>query len=149
MSVLSLLRVLHFLISVGPQSPFTLPFGSVSYLAVGGDRTFASTVYQLSSDLQQQQQISLSNQIMRLAATQDGQWLVVCYTNDSCSALNGSDLSVTNRAVSNALPGIEASDKISVFTAHFNGGESFYTVIMLIVSIFVNMGLLVAQYQDH
>ena len=149
MSVLSLLRVLHFLISVGPQSPFTLPFGSVSYLAVGGDKTFASTVYQLSSDLQQQQQISLSNQIMRLAATQDGQWLVVCYTNDSCSALNGSDLSITDRAVSNALPGIEASDKISVFTAHFNGGESFYTVIMLIVSIFVNMGLLVAQYQDH
>ena len=70
----------------------------------------------------------------------------MCYTNDSCSALNGSDLSVTNRAVCNALPGIEASDKISVFTAHFNGGESFYIVIMLIVSIFVNMGLLVAQY---
>ena len=76
MSVLSLLQVLHFYISVGPQSLFTFPSDSVSYLAVGGDRMFASTVYQLSSDLQQQQQILLSNQIMRLAATQDGQWLV-------------------------------------------------------------------------
>ena len=130
MSVLSLLLIVHLLTSVGAQSPsFTLS-GSVSYLAVGGDKVFASTsstVYQLSSDLQQVQQISLSNQILRLAATQDGQWLVVCYTNGSCSALNGSDVSVTNRAVSNVLPGIEASDKIAVFTASVSGGESFYT----------------------
>ena len=105
------------LVNIGAQSPsFTLS-GSVSSLAVGGDKVFASTssnVYQLSSDLQQQQQISLSNQILRLAATQDGQWLVVCYTNGSCSALNGSDLSVTNRAISNVLPSVEASDKICV-----------------------------------
>ena len=130
MSVLSLLLILHLLISVGAQSSsFTLS-GSASSLTVGGDRVFASTgstVYQLSSDLQQQQQTSLSNQILRLAATQDGQWLVVCYTNGSCSALNGSDLSVINRAVSNVLPGVEASDKIAVFTARFNVGESFYT----------------------
>ena len=130
MSVLSLLLILHLLINVGAQSPsFTLS-GSVSSLAVGGDKVFASTsstVYQLSSDLQQVQHISLSNQILRLAATQDGQWLVVCYTNDSCSALNGSDLSVTNRAVDNVLPGVEASDEIVVFTAPVNGGESFYT----------------------
>ena len=64
---------------------------------------------------------------MRLAATQDGQWLVVCYTNDSCSALNGSDLSVTNRAISNVLPGVGTNDKIVVFTALVSGGESFYT----------------------
>ena len=131
MSVLSLLLILHLLISVGAQSPsFTIPSGSVSSLAVGGDKVFASTsstVYQLSSDLQQVQQISLSSQILRLAATQDGQWLVVCYTNDSCSALNGSDVSATNRAVDNVLPGIEASDKITVFTAPVSGGESFYT----------------------
>ena len=136
MSVLSLLLILHLLISVGAQSPsFTLSgyyyySGIVSSLAVGGDRVFASTgsiVYQLSSDLQQQQQTSLSNQIVRLAATQDGQWLVVCYTNGSCSALNGSDLSVINRTVSNVLPDVEASDKIAVFTAPVSGGESFYT----------------------
>ena len=130
MRVLSLLLILHWLISVGAQSSsFTLS-GSVSSLAVGGDRVFASTgstVYQLSSDLQQQQQTSLFNQILRLAATQDGQWLVVCYTSGSCSALNGSDLSVTNRAISNVLPGVEASDKIAVFTAPVNGGECFYT----------------------
>ena len=130
MSVLSLLLILHLLTSVGAQSPsFTLS-GSVSSLAVGGDKVFASTsstVYQLSSDLQQVQQISLSNQILRLAATQDGQWLVVCYTNDSCSAINGSDVSITNRAVDNVLPGVEASDEIVVFTVPVNGGESFYT----------------------
>ena len=132
MSVPSHLLILHLLINVGAQSPsFTLS-GSVSSLAVGGDKVFASTssiVYQLSSDLQQQQQqqISLSNQILRLAATQDGQWLVVCYTNYSCSALNGSDVSVTNRAVSNVLPGVGANDKITVFTAPVIGGESFYT----------------------
>ena len=80
--VISLLLILHLLISVGAQSPFFTLSGSVSSLAVGGDGVFASTgnnVYQLSSDLQQQQQTSLSNQILRLAATQDGQWLVVCY----------------------------------------------------------------------
>ena len=130
MRVLSLLLILHLLISVVTQSPsFTLS-GSVSSLAVGGDRVFASTgstVYQLSSDLQQQQQTSLSNQIVRLAATQDGQWLVVCYTNGSCSALNGSDLSVTNRAISNVLPGVEANDRIAVFTALVSEEESFYT----------------------
>ena len=130
MSVLSLLLILHLLISVGAQSSsFTLS-GSISSLTVGGDRVFASTgstVYQLSSDLQQQQQTSLSNQILRLAATQDGQWLVVCYTNGSCSALNGSDLSVINRAVSNVLPGVQASDKIAVFTVPVIGGKSFYT----------------------
>ena len=131
MSVPSLLLILHLLTSVGAQSPsFTLLTGSVSSLAVGGDKVFASTsstLYQLSSDLQQVQQISLSNQILRLAATQDGQWLVVCYTDGSCLALNGSDLSVTNRVVSNVLPGVEANDKIVVFTAPINGGESFYT----------------------
>ena len=130
MSAPSHLLILHLLINVGAQSPsFTLS-GSVSSLAVGGDKVFASTsstVYQLSSDLQQVQQISLSNQILRLAATQDGQWLVVCYTNYSCSALNGSDVGVTNRAVSNVLPGVGASDKIAVFTAPVIGGESFYT----------------------
>ena len=130
MRVLSLLLILHLLISVVTQYPsFTLS-DSVSYLAIGGDRVFASTgstVYQLSSDLQQQQQTSLSNQILRLAATQDGQWLVVCYTNGSCSALNGSDLSVINRAVSYVPPGFQASDKIAVFTVPVIGGESFYT----------------------
>ena len=130
MSVLSHLLILHLLISVGAQSPsFTLS-GSVSSLAVGGDRVFASTgstVYQLSSDLQQQQQTFLFNQIVRLAATQDGQWLVVCYNNGYCSALNGSDLSVTNRAVSNVLPNVEANDRIAVFTVLVSGGESFYT----------------------
>ena len=129
MSVLSLLLILHLLTSVEAQSPFTLS-GSVSSLAVGGDKVFASTsstLYQLSSDLQQVQQISLSNQILRLAATQDSQWLVVCYTIGSCSAINGSDVSVTNRVVSNVLPGVEASDEIVVFTAPINGGESFYT----------------------
>ena len=130
MRVLSLLLILHLLISVEAQSSsFTLS-GSVSSLAVGGDKVFASTgstVYQLSSDLQQQQQTSLSNQIVRLAATQDGQWLVVCYTNGSCSALNGSDLTVINRAVSYVLPGVEANDRIAVFTAPVSGGESFYT----------------------
>ena len=127
--VVSLLLLLH-LLGVVTQSPsFTLS-GSVSYLAVGGDKVFASTgstVYQLSSDLQQEQRTSLSNQILRLAATQDGQWLVVCYINSSCSALNGSDLSVTNRVVSNVLPDVEASDEIVVFTAPVNGGETFYT----------------------
>ena len=130
MSVLSILLILYLLINVGAQSPsFTLS-GSVSSLAVGGDKVFASTsstVYQLSSDLQQVQQISLSNQILKLAATQDGQWLVVCYINSSCSTLNGSDVSITNRAVSNVLPGVGANDKIVVFTAPVNGGESFYT----------------------
>ena len=130
MRVLSLLLILHLLISVVTQYPsFTLS-GSVSSLAVGGDRVFASTgstVYQLSSDLQQQQQTSLTNQIVRLAATQDGQWLVVCYTNGSCSALNRSDLNVINRAISNVLPGVEANNKIAVFTAPVSGGESFYT----------------------
>ena len=80
MSVLSLLLILHLLISVGAQSPsFTLS-GSVSSLAVGGDKVFASTsstVYQLSSDLQQVQHISLSNQILRLATTQDKQKLLL------------------------------------------------------------------------
>ena len=130
MSVLSLLLILHLLISVGAQSPsFTLS-DSVSSLAVGGDRVFASTgstVFQLSSDLQQHQQIPLCNDIVRLAATQDGQWLVVCCTDGSCSALNGSDLSVTNRAVSNVFPGVGTNDKIVVFTAPVSGGESFYT----------------------
>ena len=44
--------------------------------------------------------------------------LMLCY---------GSDLSVTNRAVSNVLPGVEVSDKIAVFTAPVSEGESFYT----------------------
>ena len=130
MSVPSLLLILHLLINVGAQSPsFTLS-GSVSSLAVGGDKVFASTsstVYQLSSDLQQVQQISLSNQILRLAATQDGQWLVVCDSGGSCSALNGSDVSVTNKAVPNVLPSVEANDEIVVFTVPVNEGESFYT----------------------
>ena len=128
--VVSLLLILHFLQVVSQSSSFTLS-DSVSSLTVGGDRVFASTgtyAYRLSSDLQQQQQTSLTNQILRLAATQDGQWLVVCYTNGSCSALNGSDLSITNRAVdSNVLHNVGNNDKIAVFTAPVSGGESFYT----------------------
>ena len=53
--------------------------------------------------------------------------MVVCYTNASCSALNGSDLSVTNRAISNVLPAVEASNKIAVFNAPVSGEESFCT----------------------
>ena len=128
---LLLLLILH-LLGVVTQSPSLTLSGSVSSLAVGGDRVFASTgntVYRLSSDLQQQQQEPLCNDIVRLAATQDGQWLVVCCTDGSCSALNGSDLSVTNIVDSNVLPlpGVQASDKIAVFTVPVSGGESFYT----------------------
>ena len=53
--------------------------------------------------------------------------MVVCYTSGSCSALNGSDLSVTNRAVSNVFTGVGTNDKIVVFAAPVSGGESFYT----------------------
>ena len=81
------------------RSSFILPSGSVSSLVVGGDRVFASTgstVYQLSSDLQHQQRVECNQLVLKLAATQDNQWLVICYYYGICSALNGSDLSATD-----------------------------------------------------
>ena len=80
---------LYPLFSKCELSPVTL---SASHLSTGGGKVFASsetTVYLYSSDLVQQQSVSLESVVIGLTTTQNGQWLVVCLANGDCSVING------------------------------------------------------------
>ena len=49
-----------------------------------------NVLYRLSSQLQQLQDVSVSSPIVALTATDDGEWLVACFTTRTCTAYNTS-----------------------------------------------------------
>ena len=104
-------------------SPVTL---SASHLSTGGGKVFASsdtTVYLYSSDLVQQQIVSLES-VVALTTTQNGQWLVVCLENGDCSVINGSNI---NADPSLTVNGIVGDSSTALFTTPDTDGQRFYT----------------------
>ena len=102
----------------------------VSHISSGGDKVFASegpNVYRYSTDLVEQQNVVVfdgdNNDVLGLTATPDGQWLIVCLTNDNCYVRNGSDISLDIPPVNDAV----GVDNVVLFTATVPGGQSFYT----------------------
>ena len=101
----------------------------VSHIATGGDNVFASegpNIYRYSTDLEQQQTLVLDDSIdvLGLATTPDGEWLIACIANDNCFVRNGSDISTGTRTVDNA---VGESNRVALFTAGpIPGGQSFY-----------------------
>ena len=105
-------------------SPVTL---SASRLSTGGGKVFASsdnTVYLYSSDLVQQQSVSLESVVIGLTTTQNGQWLVVCFDNGDCSVINGSNI---NADPSLTVNGIVGDSSTALFTTPDTDGQRFYT----------------------
>ena len=101
----------------------------VSHIATGGDNVFASegpNIYRYSTDLVQQQTLVLddSNDVVGLATTPDGEWLIACIANDNCFVRNGSDISTGTRTVDDVVG--DESNRIALFTASIPGGQSFY-----------------------
>ena len=104
-------------------SPVTL---SASHLSTGGGKVFASsdtTVYLYSSDLVQQQSVSLESVVIGLTTTQNGQWLVVCFENGDCSVINGSNI---NADPSLTVNGIVGDSSTALFTTPDTDGQRFY-----------------------
>ena len=104
-------------------SPVTL---SASRLSTGGGKVFASsdtTVYLYSSDLVQQQSVSLDSVVIGLTTTQNGQWLVVCLENGDCSVINGSNI---NADPSLTVNGIVGDSSTALFTTPDTDGQRFY-----------------------
>ena len=100
----------------------------VSHIATGGDNVFASegpNIYRYSTDLVQQQTLVLddSNDVLGLAATPDGEWLIACIATDNCFVRNGSDISAGTQTEENAVSG---SERVILFTAGIPGAQSFY-----------------------
>ena len=109
-------------------SPVTI---SASHLSTGGGKVFASsdtTVYLYSSDLVQQQSVSLESVVIGLTTTQNGQWLVVCLANGDCSVRNGSNINADFQLTENEIVGItDDSSSIALFTTPDTYGQRFYT----------------------
>ena len=104
-------------------SPVTL---SASHLSTGGGKVFASsetTVYLFSSDLVQQQSVSLESVVIGLTTTHNGQWLVVCLENGDCSVINGSNV---NADPSLTVNGIVGDSSTALFTIPDTDGQRFY-----------------------
>ena len=104
----------------------------VKYLASNGatGRVYVSTgstVYSLSQNLQQLDEISFgANQggVSGMALTDNGNWLVICLKDRSCRVIDASSTmnSSTNNSVENAIAG--GTEGVAMFT-DFN--NSFYT----------------------
>ena len=104
-------------------SPVTL---SASHLSTGGGKVFASsetTVYLYSSDLVQQQSVSLESVVIGLTTTQNGQWLVVCLANGDCSVINGSNINADPSLTANDIGGDSST---VLFTTPDTDGQRFY-----------------------
>ena len=110
-------------------SPVTL---SASHLSTGGGKVFASsetTVYLYSSDLVQQQSVSLESVVIALTTTQNGQWLVVCLENGDCSVINGSNINADPSLTVNDIVADSAFDSdpsTVLFTTTDTDGQRFY-----------------------
>ena len=109
---------------------------NVSHISTGGSRVFAAagaTLYQYSFDLTQQQSKELiGGNIVGLATTPDGEWIIACVTNGGCSVIRSTDLSIVNAdtADDNAVYALDAAcpgfDGISLFTSPVSNGQSYY-----------------------
>ena len=103
--------------------------GLVEHVATGGGKVLVSSgdkVYSLPSTLTKTQSVTFASNVLGLAVTQDGQWLVLCHSDFSCQAIDSTDIGGSaNISVSNAVSGLSLT--VVVFTATVSGGHSFYT----------------------
>ena len=85
------------------------------------------TLYRLSSELQQLQNVSVPDSVLGLTTTADGVYLVACFTNKRCAVYNTTTLNtVTNFNSENFFPsGITVND-IALFTAPVSGMPTFF-----------------------
>ena len=103
--------------------------GPVEHVATGGGKVFVSSgdkVYSLPSTLTKTQSVTFASNVLGLAVTQDGQWLVLCHSDFSCQAIDSTDIGGSaNVSASDAVSGLSLT--VAVFTATVSGGHSFYT----------------------
>ena len=112
---------------------------NVSHISTGGSRVFAAagaTLYQYSFDLTQQQSKELAGgNIVGLATTPDGEWIIACVTNGGCSVIRSTDLSIASTdnvyafrmfVTGDGPFSIFLFDGISLFTSPVSNGQSYY-----------------------
>ena len=82
------------------------------------------TLYRLSSELQQLQNVSVPDSVLGLTTTADGDYLVACFTNRRCAVYNTTTLNtVTNFGNENLL--IAGLNNIALFTAPLSEMPTF------------------------
>ena len=85
-----------------------------------------NVLYRLSSQLQQLQSVSVSSPIVALTTTDDGEWLVACFTTRTCTAYNTSDLNTMDTPTENANLFPAGVTSIALFTAPIAGLPTIY-----------------------
>ena len=85
-----------------------------------------NVLYRLSSQLQQLQSVSVSP-IVALTTTDDGEWLVACFTTRTCTAYNTSDLNTMDTPTENVDLFPAGVTNIALFTAPIAGLPTIYT----------------------
>ena len=84
-----------------------------------------NVLYRLSSQLQQLQSVSVSP-IVALTTTDDGGWLVACFTTRTCTAYNTSDLNTMDTPTENENLFPAGITSIALFTAPTAGLPTIY-----------------------
>ena len=84
-----------------------------------------NVLYRLSSQLQQLQSVSVSP-IVALTTTDDGEWLVACFTTRTCTAYNTSDLNTMDTPTGSANLFPAGITSIALFTAPIAGLPTIY-----------------------
>ena len=128
-------RTLHTLFlllltaSVHRCQPKSVSLNGVSHIATGVDEVFASAgsnIYRYSTGLDQLQSASLTDAVVGLTATPDGQFVVACITSGPCFVRNGTNITDEVRNVMNVYGTLNAADGLTLFTANVSGVLSFY-----------------------
>ena len=109
--------------------PKSVSLDGVSHIATGGDQVFASAgsdIYRYSTGLDQLQSTSLTDTVVGLTATPDGQFVVACIASGPCFVRNGTNITDEVRDVMNVYGTQNAGDGLTLFTANVSGVLSFY-----------------------
>ena len=130
----SLSKIVFLLAFIAPLLTLTrcqllsVSLTDVSHISTGGSRVFAAagaTLYRYSFDLTQQQSNELTGgNIVGLATTPDGEWIIACVTNGGCSVIRSTDLNVAS--TDNVYAFESGFNGISLFTSPVSNGQSYY-----------------------
>ena len=87
------------------------------------------TLYRLSSELQQLQNVSVPDSVLGLTTTADGDYLVACFTNRRCAVYNTTTLNTVTTGFENdnfVNTGVTVTN-IALFTAQLSGMPTIFT----------------------
>ena len=134
------------------QNPvFSFPFqqsaverGQLSCSSRNGDVFVGAggTLYRLSSELQQLQNVSVPGSVLGLTITADGNYLVACFTNRICAVYNTTTLS------NDVAPSFEDSASGSGNENTLSASSTFENVILLTTSTNTSVTQFIAPLLD-